>query len=138
MAQNKTTATKSSVEGYLKKISNAKRRADCEALAALMAKATKQPATMWGTSIVGFGSYHYVYESGREGDMCLVGFASRAADIALYGLHAAKNAEALIAKLGAVKSGKGCVYIKSMADIDTGVLAKLVASAAVEKKKAHA
>lgn len=138
MAENKTKATKLSVEGYLAKIKDAKRRADCEALSALMAKATKQPAVMWGTSIVGFGSYHYVYESGREGDMCLVGFSSRAGDISVYGLHAAKDAEALIAKLGKVKSGKGCVYIKQLADVDAKVLAKLVASAAVEKRKQHA
>ena len=89
MAANKTKETGASVDGYLAAISDEARRKDCEALARLMAKATKHPPKMWGSSIVGFGSYHYKYESGREGDMCLVGFSSRKSDISLYGLNAA-------------------------------------------------
>ncbi len=88
---------------------------------------------MWGSSIVGFGRYHYQYESGREGDTCLVGFSSRKSAITIYGLHAAANAEKLLARLGKHKTGKGCVYINALADVDVTVLAKLVASAAQKK-----
>jgi len=137
MAENKTRATDASVERYIGAIADGTRRADCQALAALMSKATKHPPKMWGASIVGFGSYHYRYDSGREGDMCLVGFSARKGDISLYGLRAAADAEALLAKLGRYKSGKGCVYIRGLADIDPGVLAKLVASAAVETSRKH-
>ena len=103
-----------------------------------MTKATKHPPKMWGSSIVGFGSYHYKYESGREGDSCLVGFSSRKGDISVYGLNAAVDAEALLATLGKYKAGKGCVYIRTLADVDLKVLAKLVAGAAAEKKRLHA
>lgn len=135
MAANKTIETDASPEKYLQAITDAGRRNDCEALAKMMSKATKHPPKMWGPSIVGFGSYHYKYESGREGDMCLVGFSSRKGEIALYGLRAAKDSERLLAKLGKHKEGKGCVYIKKLADVDEKVLAKLVADAAAEKKR---
>ena len=138
MAENKTKATDASVEGYLGAIEDDRRRGDCEALAKLMKKATKQPAKMWGSSIVGFGSYHYRYESGREGDTCLVGFSSRKGEISVYGLQAAPGAEGLLAKLGKHKTGKGCVYIKALADVDLKVLEKLVGSAAAAKKREHA
>ena len=132
---NKTTATSASVDTYLAAIKDAGRRNDCAALCALMAMATKYPPQMWGSAIVGFGSYHYRYDSGREGDFLLVGFSSRASEIALYGLRAAPNAEALLAKLGKHKEAKGCVYVKAMADVDAKVLEQLVAAAAVAKKK---
>ncbi len=89
---------------------------------------------MWGLGIVGFGSYHYRYESGREGDMCLVGFSSRKGDISVYGLNAAPSHEALMAKLGKHKAGKGCLYIRKLADIDGKVLEQLVAGAASARK----
>src|SRR5438874_11687297 len=107
MAENKTKATESSVADYLATIENEGRRNDCEALCKLMAKATKQPPKMWGTSIVGFGSYHYRYESGREGDSCLVGFSSRKGDISVYGLGGSPEREQLLAMLGKNKAGKG-------------------------------
>jgi hypothetical protein len=138
MAENKTRATDASVAGYLARVEDDTRRADCEKLAELMAKATRQPPRMWGASIVGFGSYHYKYESGREGYSCLVGFSSRKGDISVYGLNAADGASALLGRLGKHKGGKGCVYIKTLADIDLKVLAKLVAGAASVKKGQHA
>jgi hypothetical protein len=138
MAENKTKATDASVEDYFEAIEDEMRRRDCEALAKLMAKATKHPPKMWGSSIVGFGSYHYRYESGREGDSCLVGFSSRKGDISVYGLNAAVDACELLARLGRHKAGKGCVYIRTLADVDLKVLAKLVAGAAAEKKRQHA
>jgi hypothetical protein len=137
VAENKTKATEASVESYLAAIQDEVRRKDCEALAQLMAKATKHPPKMWGSSIVGFGSYHYKYESGREGDMCLVGFSARKSEISVYGLMAAPSQEELIPKLGKHKAGKGCLYIKSLSDINLKVLAKLIADAASSKKREH-
>lgn len=133
MAENKTKITKAAVQDYLDAIEDEARRKDCQALVLLMSQATKFPPAMWGASIVGFGSYHYKYDSGREGDMCLVGFSSRKGDISLYGLNAATGAEGLLAKLGKHKAGKGCIYIKSLVDVDQDVLKKLVARAAAEK-----
>jgi Domain of unknown function (DU1801) len=138
MAENKTKATDASVRSYLAAIDGDVRRKDCMALAELMTQATKYPPRMWGASIVGFGSYHYKYDSGREGDACLVGFASRKGDISIYGLGAAGDAPALLATLGKHKGGKGCVYIKTLADVNLNVLAKLVAGAASAKKRLHA
>jgi hypothetical protein len=138
MAENKTKETGASVLRYLAAIDDDTRRGDCEALAKLMAKATKLSPKMWGSSIVGFGSYHYRYDSGREGDSCLVGFSSRKGDISIYGLHGAVDADGLLAKLGRHRAGKGCVYIKTLADVDLKVLAKLVSSAAAEKRRRYA
>ena len=138
MAENKTKATDASVQSYLAAIDDDARRKDCVALAELMTKATMHPPKMWGSSIVGFGSYHYMYESGREGDSCLVGFSSRKGDISVYGLNTAVDAEALLATLGKHKAGKSCVYIKALADVDLKILTKLVAGAAAEKKRQHA
>ena len=104
--------------GYLAAIGDQARREDCEALADLMAKATKQAPRMWGASIVGFGSYRYRYASGREGESCVVGFSSRRGDISVYGLNAAAGAEELRSRLGKHKAGKGCVYIKRLSDVD--------------------
>lgn len=137
MAENKTKETDASVDRYLAAIPDEKWRKDCQALARLMARATKQPPKMWGSSIVGFGRYHYRYESGREGDMCLVGFSSRKNEISVYGLKAAPDYDALLPKLGKHKSGKGCLYIKSLGDIDLKVLEKLAADAAAARKRQH-
>jgi len=126
---NKTQQTDASVEAYFAAIPDASRRADCEALAALMQKATGEPAKMWGAAIVGFGSYHYKYESGREGDMCRLGFASRKDAMALYGLGIEANAD-LVAKLGKHKTGKGCLYIRKLDDVDAKVLKELLAAGA--------
>ncbi|MBI1754339.1 MAG: DUF1801 domain-containing protein [Acidobacteria bacterium] len=136
MAENKTKATEASVASYIESIQDPSRRKDCEALTELVSKATKEPPKMWGTSIVGFGTHHYTYESGREGDTCLVGFSSRKSDISIYGLNAAPGHADLISKLGKHKAGKGCLYIRSLADVDLKVLAALVEEAA--KAKHHA
>jgi hypothetical protein len=137
MAKNKTKATDASVDSYLAAIKDETRRKDCEALAKLMARATKHPPKMWGSSIVGFGSYHYKYVSGREGDICLVGFSSRKSDISVYGLTAAPSHEAFLPKLGKHKRGKGCLYIRSLSDIDLKLLEKLVADVAAAKNLEH-
>jgi hypothetical protein len=138
MSENKTKATGANAQAYLAAIDDDTRRRDCEALVKLMAEATGHPPRMWGTSIVGFGSYHYRYESGREGDTCLVGFSSRKGEISVYGLRTAANADKLLAKLGKHRAGMGCLYLKTLAGVDLKVLAQLVAGAVAEKKRQHA
>jgi hypothetical protein len=137
MAENKTKATEASVESYLAAIPDEARRQDCAALAQLMARATKKPPTMWGTSIVGFGSYHYKYESGHEGDSCLVGFASRKDAISVYLLGCFPEREGLLSKLGKHKSGKGCIYVRRLSDVDLGILEQLVTGSVTEVKRRY-
>jgi hypothetical protein len=136
MPENKTKPTDASVESYLAAIKDASRRQDCEVLAKLMTKATKEPPKMWGASIVGFGSYHYKYESGREGDACLTGFSSRKDAISIYLSYLPKH-EALLSQLGKYKAGKGCLYIRQLSDVDPKILEQLVSSAAAERKRQH-
>jgi hypothetical protein len=137
MAGNKTTQTTASADDYLAAIEDPARRADCEALAALMQKVTQEPPKMWGPAIVGFGSYHYVYESGREGDMCVVGFSSRKADITLYLQGLREGQDALLASLGKHKADGGCLHIKRMGDVDASVLEALVANAVARVNRNH-
>lgn len=135
MAKNKTQETDASVEGYFSGIGDETRQKDCRELATLMTKATKEKPKMWGTSIVGFGSRHYKYESGREGDICLVGFASRKNDIAIYGLGTvATEQPKLLSKLGKHKGGKGCLNISRLGDVDTSILEKLILGAVKTKE----
>ena len=134
MAENKTKATEASVESYFAAIGDEARRKDCEALTRLMTKVTKQPPKMWGTSIVGFGSYHYKYESGREGDSCLTGFASRKNDISVYLTADVLGQAELLSKLGKHKIGKGCLYVSKLSDLDLKVLEQLVAGAYTDRK----
>ena len=137
MAENKTKPTQASVESYIGAIDDEVRRKDCQTLITLMAKATKQPATMWGTSIVGFGSYHYKYESGREGDSCLVGFSSRKSEICLYLTAGVLGQEDLVSKLSKHKTGKGCLYVRKLADVDLNVLERMIVGAFAERKRHH-
>lgn len=138
MAENKTKATRASVEGYIAAIGDEARRTDCRALLKLMSDATKEKPTMWGTSIVGFGSYHYRYDSGREGDMCIVGFSSRKGDISLYLTAGFEGRDALLARLGKHKVAKACLYVRRMSDVDPKVLKQLVAAAFEDRKRRHA
>ena len=123
---NKTVPTPADAQAYLTAIADPVRRADCLALAALMQKVTGQPPVMWGAAIVGFGSYHYRYASGREGDAPLAGFASRKGDISIYLSCDTQARAALLAQLGRHKMGKGCLYVRTLADVDLGVLDALV------------
>lgn len=134
MAENKTNATEASVEAYLAAIADETRRKDCQVLAELMAKAVKEPAKMWGTGIVGFGSYHYRYESGREGDACLTGFASRKGDISIYIVGSRPGQEELLANLGKHKMGKGCLYVRRLSDVDLKILEQLILGAVAQRK----
>jgi hypothetical protein len=138
MAENKTKPTKLSVAAFVSGITDETRRADAKALVKLMQRATAEKPQMWGPSIVGFGSYHYRYDSGREGDMPLVGFSPRKAATVLYNMTGSSEARALLAKLGKHTTGKGCLYIKKLADVDQRVLEAMVvkAVAAVRARKA--
>src|SRR3954469_18283645 len=138
MAENKSKVTEASVRSYFAAIKDDARRKDCVALAKLISKVTKEQPKMWGTGIVGFGSHHYKYESGREGDTCLVGFSSRKGDITLYGLGSFSGKEKLFSSLGQHKLGKGCLYIRRLSDIDLNILERLIVGAVAEKKGLHA
>lgn len=135
MAENKTKPTTAEFAQYLAQIEDDNRRKDCEALAALMAKVTKQPATMWGAAIVGFGLHKYKYESGREGETCLLGFSSRKGDISVYGIPDGPKRDAALATLGKHKMGKGCLYIKRLSDVDLAVLEQLLVDATAAHKR---
>jgi Domain of unknown function (DU1801) len=137
MAENKTKVMEACVESYLAAIEDEARRKDCEALTRLMTRATKQQPRMWGASIVGFGSYHYKYESGREGDSCLTGFASRKGDISVYLVANFPGQEELLSKLGKHKMGKGCLYIRKLGDVDTKILEQLVVGTVAERKRRY-
>jgi len=126
MAQNKTKPTGASVASYLAAIADDARRRDCKSLVGLFEKVTGEKAAMWGPSIVGFGTYHYKYASGREGDSCVVGLSSRKDGISLYLSSEFPERDALLAKLGRHKAAKACVTIKSLEDVDAMVLEKLV------------
>jgi hypothetical protein len=108
MGENKTKPAKLSVAAFIDALTDPARRADAKALVKLMQSAAGEKPKMWGPSIIGFGSYHYKYESGREGDMPLIGFSPRKAANVLYGLHASSDSEALLAKLGKHTTGTGC------------------------------
>src|ERR1700733_7923633 len=129
MADNKTKATKLSVAAFIDALTDQTRRADAKALVKLMRSAVGEEPKMWGPSIIGFGSYHYSYDSGREGDMPVIAFSPRKAAIVLYGVSRPDGSAALLKKLGKHSMGKGCVYIKKLADVDQAVLKKIVANA---------
>jgi hypothetical protein len=137
MADNKTKVTEASVGSYLSSIKDQERREDCESLAKLLQKATSQAPKMWGSSIVGFGSYHYKYDSGREGDSCLVGFSSRASDITVYLSAEFPDRAKLLPRLGKHKAKGGCVHIRRLSDIDPQVLQELAAQCATAKQRQH-
>jgi hypothetical protein len=129
MADNKTKPTSLSVAAFIDALTDQTRRADAKALVKLMQSATGERPKMWGPSIIGFGSYHYTYDSGREGDMPVVAFSPRKAATVLYGIAGRSGSEASLAKLGKHTTGKGCLYIKKLADVDQRVLETLVVQA---------
>ena len=135
MAELKTKPTASSVESFLKGVADETKRRDALALAALMQKATKAEPKMWGPSIVGFGSYHYKYASGHEGDSCVVGFSPRKDSLTVYLPLGSDRYGDLLAKLGKHKTGKGCLYIKRLSDVDTAVLEEIISSGLEHPKK---
>lgn len=137
MAENKTKPTEVTAASYLAAIENDDRRQDCETLAQLMTQATGYPPVMWGASIVGFGSYHYRYESGREGDSCLTGFSSRKGDISVYLSSEFPGRDTLLADLGKHKMAKACLYIRKLSDVNLGVLEQLVRGSVAQVKQTY-
>lgn len=135
MAKNKTTQTQDNVAGYLATIKDDKRRKDCSLIIDLITESTGLEAKMWGTSIVGFGNYHYKYESGHEGNAPLAAFSSRANAITLYLSSNFDKRDELLKKFGKHKTGKGCIYIQKLEDIDISILTKLVKYSVEYRKK---
>jgi hypothetical protein len=138
MAENKTKPTPMSTTAFLNACPDEARRADAKTLTKLMQKVTGNEPAMWGPSIVGFDSYHYIYESGREGDAPLIGFSPRKAANVLYSAIGFEGAEALLTKLGKHTTGKGCLYIKRLADVDMKVLETPVQRAVTASRARHA
>ncbi|HEY1631951.1 MAG TPA: DUF1801 domain-containing protein [Rhizomicrobium sp.] len=135
MAENKTKPTKVSVSAYVDAIPDPRRREDAKTLIKLMQKATGEKPAMWAPSIIGFGAHHYVYESGREGDMPLVGFSPRKPATVLYVQSGFPGATALRAKLGD-KAEQGCIYIKKLDEVDGKALETLIAKSVALLRKA--
>ena len=133
MAELKTKVTKVSVDKFLQGIQDAEKREDCYQILKMMKKATKTQPKMWATSIGGFGDHHYVYESGREDDWFITGCSPRVQNLTLYMMGGLD--QELVKKLGKYKTGKGCLYINKLEDVDTRVLNKLITTS-VKKTKA--
>ena len=127
MAENKTRPTNASVTAFINGIDDDQRRRDVKKVAAMMREATGSRAKMWGANIVGYGTYHYKYESGREGDFMITGFSPRKQALTLYVIPGFKHFQSLMSKLGTYKTGKSCLYIKRLSDVDEKVLKRLIA-----------
>ena len=136
MSKLKTKPTKVSVESHIAAIANEEQRNDARTLVALMRKATREEPRMWGPSIVGFGSYHYKYASGHEGDSALAAFAARGRELVVY-IMEFEGRDDLLAKLGEHKTGKVCVYIKRLSKVDLKVLEKLIAGSIADTKRRY-
>ena len=126
MAENKTTPNDQDVEQFLNSFDGERKRKDSFTILELMKQVTGREPRMWGSSIVGFGSYHYTYESGREGDMILAGFSPRKQNLTLYNMGGFERYDELLKKLGKHTTGKGCLYIKRLDDVDLPTLKSLI------------
>jgi Domain of unknown function (DU1801) len=127
-AKNKTSLTEASVEEFLKSLADEQQRIDSRKIIEIMQRVTGEPPKMWGPSIVGFGMRHLKYDSGREMDWMLTGFSPRKGNLTLYVLNGSAKQEELLAKLGKFKTGKGCLYIKRLSDVDENVVEEVVVS----------
>ncbi|MBT8092715.1 MAG: DUF1801 domain-containing protein [Gammaproteobacteria bacterium] len=137
MAENKTKPTKASVTSFINSIEDKEKRADCRKVAAMMRAATGARAKMWGANIVGFGRYHYKYASGREGDFMLTGFSPRKQALTVYIIPGFSNFSALMSKLGNYKTGKSCLYIKRLADVDETALQRLISESVKDMRRKY-
>ncbi len=126
MAELKTKKTTASVDEFIATVEDAKKRADCERIMAMMAEVTSDEPSMWGSSIVGFGSYHYRYASGREGTWFLTGFSPRKRNLTLYIMSGFAAVEDLLPRLGKYSTGKSCLYVTRLMDVDFSVLRAVV------------
>ena len=137
MAEAKTKPTQKSVAEFVAAVPHPVRRADAERILAMMQKVSGEDGTMWGPTIVGFGSHRYKYESGREGEICRIGFSPRGSNQVFYILNSFEGQDALLARLGKHKTsgdGTGCLYVNKLADIDTDVLEQMIAAAWANEK----
>ncbi|WP_422055446.1 DUF1801 domain-containing protein [Sphingomonas sp.] len=125
MAETKTKPTPVNVADFIDAVENPVRRDDAKTVCAMLERITGEPPKMWGPSIIGFGSYHYKYDSGHEGDMCRLGFSPRKAELVLYILTDSDDEAEKLARLGKHKTGKSCLYIKTLSDVDMAVLEEL-------------
>jgi hypothetical protein len=137
MAELKTQKTDASVEDFLNAVSNERRRKDSFVVLELMREVTGEEPAMWGSSIVGFGSYRYTYASGRSGEWPIVGFSPRKQNLALYIMPGFERFDTLLKKLGKHKTGKSCLYINKLADVDMEVLRDLVEQSVAHMRKAY-
>jgi hypothetical protein len=137
MAELKTKATKQSVDTFLSSIKNDQQRLDALILVELMQDITKEPAKLWGNTIVGFGSYHYTYKSGREGEWFLTGFSPRKQELSIYLGTGYEPDDDLLQELGKHKMGTSCLSIKRLEDIKLSMLKKLIKASVVHVKKAN-
>ena len=135
MAENKTKPTKISVTAFLNKIQDKHLRDDCFLILEMMQSVSKLEPVMWGSAIVGFGTCHYVYESGREGDTILIGFSPRKQNISIYMMCALDKLKVELSKLGKHKTGKGCLYIKTLSDVDPAILKRILSKGFIEAVK---
>ncbi len=135
MAKNKTQPTKESVTAFINSIEDKQKRADVRKIAAMMRKATGAKATMWGAAIVGYGQYHYKYTSGREGDFMLTGYSPRKQALTVYIIPGFSKFNALMRKLGKYKTGKSCLYIKRLSDVDETILERLIIDSVKSMRK---
>lgn len=126
MSENKTKPSDVDAAAWLNTVEHPVRRSDGLVLHEIFTRITGEPAVMWGPTMVGYGEYHYRYDSGREGDALAVGFSPRKASLAIYGLTYAPESKALLGVLGKHKTGAGCLYVNKLADIDTGVLERMI------------
>ena len=137
MSENKTKPTELSAEDFIRN-SDPKKVDDSFKLVEIMEKLSGEKATMWGPSIIGFGKYHYKYESGREGDRCRIGFSPRKSAFSLYVLHCDDSENKLLSQLGKIKMGQGsCIYFKKLADLNLDVLDKLITDSLHQTKKLY-
>ena len=134
MATNKTVPTRASTAEFFKSIDDATKRSDCQELAKMMREITHKRGKMWGTSIVGFGEYHYKYASGREGDSPLAGFSPRKQNLTIYIMPGFDKYQSFLSKLGKHKHSVSCLYVKKLDDIDRGVLYKLISRSVKDMK----
>ncbi len=137
MAEIKTKQTDENVTKFLNTVADETKRKDCFEIIEMMRQITNLPPKMWGPSIIGFGSYHYKYESGHEGDMCIIGFSPRKQNITLYVKATAEGTNALLEKLGKHKTGKGCLYVNKLSDVNADVLKKIIKAGFDHMKAKH-
>ena len=137
MTENKTKSGKASVTAFLNGIEDKQKRSDAKKVSAMMREATGARAKMWGSSIVGFGEYHYKYESGREGDFMITGFSPRKQALTLYIMAGFSEYKSMMKQLGTFKTGKSCLYIKRLSDVDEKVLRRLIAASVEYMRKKY-